>query len=366
MYVTGDASTFSDPFDISSIPIVTRAEADAQERNNKLRSTSALPTLKPPTTGPSPSSAPGIASVSDHSTTTAAAQTQKYAVQLATVPELKPYGALLKSSKEVELTESEQEYVVTAVKHVFKEHVVLQYNIKNTLPDTVLEDVKVLCTPSAPENEEEDGGVSRLEEEFIIPAPSLRATDEAPGVVYVAFKRNESSEPEDPEAEAADFGYALATISNSLKFTTKEIDPTTGEPEDTGYEDEYSIEDLELHISDYLVPSFASSFQNLWEQVGAAGEEASETYKLSGVKGIQEACETIPAQLGLQALEGSDLVVAQNAATHVLKLFGKTIGGGRVVAMIKMAYSSKTGLAVKVTCRSEEEGVAAKVAGGIA
>lgn len=366
MYVTGDPSTFSTPFDLSSIPIVTRAEADAQDRNNKLRSSSALPTLKPPTTGPSPSSAPGIASVSDHATTSAAAQTQKYAVQLATVPELKPYGALLKSSKEVPLTESEQEYVVTAVRHIFKNHLVLQFNIRNTLPEVLLENVTVLCQPSLPEGEEEDAGEPRLEEEFIIPAPALRATDEAPGVVYVAFKRSEASEPEDPEAEASDFGYAIATFSNTLKFTMKEIDPTTGEPEDTGYEDEYSVEDLELQISDYLVPSFASSYQNLWEQIGAAGEEASETYKLSAVKGIQEACETIPAQLGLQPLEGSDLVVTQNAATHVLKLFGKTIGGGRVVATVKMAYSTKSGMAVKITCRSEEEGVATRVAGAIA
>lgn len=366
MYVTGDPTTFSNPFDMSSIPIVTRAEADAQERNNKLRSSSAIPTLKPPATGPSPSSAPGIASISDHATTSAAAQTQKYAVQLASVPELKPYGPLVKSSKEIELTESEQEYVVTVVKHIFKDHLVLQFNIKNTLPDTILENVTVLCQPSTPEGEDEDAGAPHLEEDFIIPAPALKATDEAPGFVYVSFKRGESSEPEDPEAEASDFGYTLATFSNILKFTTKEIDPTTGEAEDTGYEDEYSVEDLELHISDYLIPSFASSFQNLWEQIGAAGEEASETYKLSGVKNVQEACETIPAQLGMQALEGSDLVVTQNAATHVLKLFGKTIGGGRVVAMVKMAYSIKTGMAVKVTCRSEEEGVAARVAGGIA
>ncbi|KAI5781005.1 adaptin N terminal region-domain-containing protein [Peziza echinospora] len=367
MYVTGDAATFATPFDIASIPIVTRAEADAQDRTNKLRSSTVLPTLKPPSTGPSGGSrsgAAGSASVSDQATTSAASQTQKYAVQLASVPELKPYGQLLKSSKEVELTETETEYVVSAVKHIFKNHLVVQFNIKNTLPDTVLEDVSVICTPSSPEGEEE-GADLRLEEDFIIPAPLLRATDEAPGIVYVSFRRNESSNPEDLEAEGQDFGYSIATFTNVLKFTSKEIDPTTNEPEETGYEDEYSVEDLELHISDYLIPSFASNFNNLWEQIGAAGTEASETYKLSAVKGIAEACELIPAQLSLQPLEGTDLVVGAASATHVLKLFGKTIGGGRVVASVKMAYSTKSGLAVKITARSEEEGVAERVAGGV-
>jgi coatomer protein complex subunit gamma len=63
-------------------------------------------------------------------------------------------------------------------------------------------------------------------------------------------------------------------------------------------------------------------------------------------------------------LDGSD--VAVNTTTHNLKLFGKTVSGGRVVAHIRMAYSSKNGVALKATVRAEEEGVAAMVVGGIA
>jgi coatomer subunit gamma len=50
-----------------------------------------------------------------------------YAKQLSEVPELASYGPVLKSSsKPFELTESETEYVVTVVKHVFKDHIVFQ------------------------------------------------------------------------------------------------------------------------------------------------------------------------------------------------------------------------------------------------
>jgi coatomer protein complex subunit gamma len=50
-----------------------------------------------------------------------------YTAQLQSVPELEPYGPVLRSStKPVALTESETEYVVTAVKHIFKEHIVFQ------------------------------------------------------------------------------------------------------------------------------------------------------------------------------------------------------------------------------------------------
>jgi coatomer protein complex subunit gamma len=268
MYVTGE--TFETPFDISSIPIVPREQADAEDRNLKMRS-SQMPTLKAPSTSAArPSAGPSAAEAAS----SAAAAAQKYASQLATVPELKPYGALLKSSSEVELTESETEYVVTAIKHVFKEHLVLQFNVKNTLPETVLEDVSMITTPSEDEDVE-------LEEDFIIPAAKL-ASDE-PGVIYVSFKRT-----------GEETNYATTSFTNVLKFTSKEIDPSSGKAEAEGYEDEYQVEDLELTGGDYILPAFAGSFDNIWEQVGAAGQEAVETYSLgTAVKGIQGTLYTI-------------------------------------------------------------------------
>ncbi len=44
----------------------------------------------------------------------------------------------------VALTESETEYGVTVVKHVFADHVVLQFNLTNTLNDQKLENVRVV------------------------------------------------------------------------------------------------------------------------------------------------------------------------------------------------------------------------------
>lgn len=47
--------------------------------------------------------------------------------QLAAIPQFSRLGPLFRSSpKPVELTESETEYVVNCVKHIFKEHVVFQ------------------------------------------------------------------------------------------------------------------------------------------------------------------------------------------------------------------------------------------------
>ncbi|OKL60705.1 hypothetical protein UA08_04259 [Talaromyces atroroseus] len=337
MYVTAtDKETFSMAFDISSIPVVSQEQALAEERTKKL--TSATPTLKAPSTAPSKAKANGAA----ESATSAAAATQKYAEQLMQIPELKEYGTLLKSSTVVELTESETEYVVSAVKHVFKGHIVLQYDIKNTLPDTILEDVSVVATPS---DEDES-----LEEDFIVPCPKLPTNE--PGIVYVAFKKTDGEQ-----------SFPTTSFTNNLKFTSKEIDPSTGEPEESGYEDEYQVEDLELTGSDYVIPTFAGSFDHVWEQTGANGEEASETFQLGNVKSIADATEQLITALSLQPLEGTD--VSLSNTTHSLKLYGKTVSGGRVAGLVKMAFSARTGVTTKVSIRSEEEGFAAAIVASV-
>lgn len=79
--------------------------------------------------------------------------------------------------------------------------------------------------------------------------------------------------------------YPSCSFTNILRFTSKEIDPSTGEPDDSGYDDEYQIEDLDLGGSDWVVPAFAGSWENVWEAT-SGGDEASETLNLSGIKSI--------------------------------------------------------------------------------
>ncbi|KAF2788621.1 coatomer subunit gamma [Melanomma pulvis-pyrius CBS 109.77] len=337
LYVSADSrDTFETAFDISKIPTVSREQADAADLNKK--TAASTPTIKAPSAGPKAAAKSGADAAAASN-----AAAQKYISELQKIPEMASYGGVLKSSSVVELTESETEYVVSAVKHIFKDHIVLQYDIKNTLPDTVLLDVQMVVTP------EEDSDV-QLEEEFIIPAPKL-VTNE-PGTVYVSFKRLETESQ-----------YIATSFTNVLKFTSKEIDPSTNEPEDgEGYDDEYQIEDLDLNGADYVVPAYAGSFDNVWEQ--ANGDSAVETLQLSNMKSIADATEQLTKTLSLQPLEGTD--IALSASTHTLKLYGKTITGGKVAAKIRMAFSGKTGVTMKIEVRSEEEGVAALVIGSVA
>lgn len=132
------------------------------------------------------------------------------------------------------------------------------------MPDTVLEQVSVIMQPQA------DSG---LTENFIIPIPSLTQAS-SPGIVYVSFTRDSPEE------------YAVASFQCVLKFISKEVDPTSGEPEEEGYEDEYQLEDVELAPGgDYIIPSYAS-FAAEWERLRNAAT-AVETFALSAMDSIK-------------------------------------------------------------------------------
>jgi coatomer protein complex subunit gamma len=235
--------------------------------------------------GPSTLDTIGVPTLTKASSTppppSAAEKQSAYAVQIAGVPEFSSYGAILNSNAKLsQLTESETEYQVTCVKHLFKEHIVFQvemlsqriiplltclvkFNVSNTLPDTVLEQVSVLMQP---QNE------CKLTEDFIIPVPAITAAT-SPSIVYVSFTRES---PDD---------HALASFQCTLKFVTKELDPGTGEPEEEGYEDEYQVEEIEVNASDYIVPSYAA-FTSEWDRL-RTGPNATETFSLSAMGSLQ-------------------------------------------------------------------------------
>ena len=289
-----------------------------------------------------------------------AAETQStFASQLASVPEFESYGPVVNSSKLVPLTESETEYFVTCVKHIFKEHIVFQFNATNTLPETVLEGVSVLMQP----------GGEGLTEDFIIPIPSLAAADGSQ-IVYVSFTRDSPEE------------YFIGGFGCTLKFVSKEIDPDTGMPEETGYPDEYHLEEIEVSAGgDYILPSYCS-FNAEWEGLGG-GTEMEEEFGLSGMASIKggcstcrlvalwlfiitlvmcdtAACESLVEILNMEAIGGTEN--PSSNAVHTLLLSGIVGGGGgKVLARCQMAYTASTGVSLRMSVRAENDKAASLV-----
>ncbi|ORY76634.1 coatomer gamma subunit Sec21 [Protomyces lactucae-debilis] len=314
-------------FKIEEVQVISRADADAAALASKTDISSGeeilpTPTMETTVEVPSPTA-------------------EKFAESLSAISEFKAFGDVLRSGPAIALTTPEMEFHVQAHVHLYAAHVVLQFNIQNTLTDTILEKVGVMATPS-----EED-----FVEEFILEAEKATATQNA--TVYAVFSRPAGT-------------FAVCDFSNVLKYTSRELDPSTGEAEEEGYDDEYEVDTLELGASAYIQPLYVSNFQTTFDGLP---ESCAEVYALSELNSLEEACERIVKALGMTPLEGSDVPMSGN--THTLKVAGKVIGKDResgtpALATIQLAFRPGKGVSLKITAKSEKLAVAELVAGGIA
>jgi coatomer protein complex subunit gamma len=238
----------------------------------------------------------------------------EYAELLMQVPQLASLGAIFKSSQPIQLTEEETEYNVTAVKHVFDSHVVLQFNCTNTVKEQVLENVSVAVDLAEAEE---------LVEELALPLAKMPYNET--GQTYVVLGRPEG-------------GIALGKCLCTLKFTVKEIDPSTGDVEEEGYPDEYQLEDLDISAADYVKAEPVHNFRAAWEELGEETEMA-DSYGLGPRESIQDAVEAVVAILGMQVCEGTD-AVPPNARSHTSLLSGVFIGDVQALARLKFGMEA--------------------------
>jgi len=237
-------------------------------------------------------------------------------------------GPLFRSSQPTELTESETEYTVAVIKHVFPAHVVLQFDCTNTLADQLLEQVRV-------ELEVPEGWEILAE----VPAPRLEYN--VAGTIYVVM------------ATPEELSECVATIPANLKFTVKDCDPVTGEPDsEDGYDDEYQLEDIDVTVADHVARVMKGNFGAAWEEIGAE-HEMEDTFQLP-FKTLEEAVKNMVTYLGLQPCERSDKV-AEGRSSHTLLLSGLYRGGIEVLVRAKLALSD--GVAMQLTVRSQDQAV---------
>lgn len=100
------------------------------------------------------------------------------AERLSKIPGIQSLGALHRSTTPLQLTESETEYTVQLIKHIFARHVVFQFDCVNTLADQLLENVRIeLLLP--------DGG---FVVKGVIPCPRLAYNDSSLASTFVVVE----------------------------------------------------------------------------------------------------------------------------------------------------------------------------------
>ena len=269
----------------------------------------------------------------DEGANAAGAAGAAYAETLNQIPAFAAMGKLIASSEPVELTEPDTEYVVRCVKHVYAEHLVLQFDVSNTLDDQVLDNVSVKV---------DVGDAEQYQLESEVPIGRL----ERDGVTYVGMRR-----------DAAVFeSVAVPTI---LKFIVKDVDPSTGEADEHGYEDEYQLEDLEINVADFMVKWTPPDFDGLWAELAAA--EIVDTFVLP-FKTITLAVQNVTAFLGLKPINKTEQVAAEKK-NHQLTLTGMFMGDKKVA--VQAFFVAKDKVIMELTVRSEDEAVSEIVASSV-
>jgi coatomer protein complex subunit gamma len=256
------------------------------------------------------------------------------------IPELATLGRAFRSTSPVPLTESETEYVVQCVKHIFPNHIVLQFSVQNTIEEQRLDNVTVLIDDSESE-------VFKASGEIAVDGITYGETKHC----FTILERN------------ADAPLSSSKFTCELRFKVTHVDPTTGQEEGGTFEEEYPLEDLEIATSDFMAKVTVPDFRKAWESIGNENE-VLEKFALQ-FKRLEDAVVAIIDYLGMQACDGTAAIKPNAGKTHMLHLSGVFVSGQQVVARAQIALQGDNGsggVVLKIAVRSDDAEVSRMVA----
>lgn len=263
------------------------------------------------------------------------------AAEVRKVPDFTSLGRPFKSCPPKDLTEAETEYTAQVIVHLYESHVILEFVCVNTLNDQLLENVFVQVDTSA---------ASGLGGMTIVPAARLAYGE--PARNYVSIERTDDGE------------YPLGDLACTMKFIVKDVDTSTGEPDEEGYEDEYGLDDLPLTISNLMAKpaELPGSFKAAWEALGPDNEVA-DSFLLEQHDNVASAVKAMMALLGMAPCEGTE-VANDRARGHILLMTGVFVPGIQVMLHSKFAVASD-GVNLEIVLRSEDPSISEVLANSI-
>ena len=153
-------------------------------------------------------------------------------------------------------------------------------------------------------------------------------------------------------------GYPLVALETELKFKVYEVDPSTGEPDEEGFDEEYPLESIDLSAADFMARANVPDFRSAWEQIGDEAE-VREKYALQ-FKSLSEGVAGVVEFLGMQPCDSTG-TVQPRAKSHILLLSGVFLGGVKVLVKSKLSLDDGKEMILQMAVRSEDEEVSQMV-----
>eukprot|EP00300_Choanocystis_sp_HF-7_P003619 c12756_g1_i2.p1 GENE.c12756_g1_i2~~c12756_g1_i2.p1 ORF type:complete len:906 (-),score=241.60 c12756_g1_i2:27-2744(-) len=248
-------------------------------------------------------------------------------------------GPRFRSTRATEVTEGDSDYVVACVKHIFSRHLILEFQITNTVGSLQLEGAEV---------EGDLAGADGLE--LVASVPAEKLLPNVLGSCYLVYALSPAN--------------LSGSIVCTLKFQTTEIDPSSGEVCGPSLEDEYELEEVAVATRDLIQPFPITDFRAAWMAMGetVGSTEKIEMFALSYNK-ITAALSAIIQLLGLAPCEGTQRIKdADTARKHTLLAAGLYLGGTQTLCITNFALDqSGQQVHIRVCLRSASEQVNAAV-----
>ncbi|XP_059046235.1 coatomer subunit gamma-like [Achroia grisella] len=282
----------TEPFDISTVPVDQPHEIHNVDRNNTDR----------------------------------LSREEEYIEQLKIIPGIEDIGPIFKICELIYLTEPETEYRVHCIKYIFARHLILQFECLNTLDYQFLEKVRIRL-------------ISTMGFKILGEVSCDQLMYDKKGSIFLLLEF-----PESPL-------QTLITFGAVLEFIVRDCDPKTGLSKDgLGYEDTYSLEDIEISCDDqfkFSVPT--DDWEVSWDSFSTA-VEACDTVEFKQKK-IGEVALAVCENLGLHksGIKGD--------AVKDIRAAGVWREGDRVLLKARLA-TSQGKVTMQLEVRSTREDIA--------
>merc|ERR1740121_2642898 len=239
-------------------------------------------------------------------------------------------GPLQHTCKPKALTEQEAEYHVQVIKHMFKQHVVLEMYVNNTVQGICLENIETRLTGLEPCW-------------AMVGASAVAKLDydqQASAYVVLAKQGGEDSA-----------GVVPGNFGSSLRFIVKE------DGDDLGYDDDYPMENIHIGTGDYMFPRALpqGQFKSVWEQMSAQGCENVQKLVLN-YKSLEAAVDGIINTLNMEPCDKTGSVES-GVLGHTMNMSGNFCGGNMVLVKALVGMDPNHGCMAKLSCRSKSQAI---------
>ncbi|WBY57134.1 coatomer subunit gamma [Plasmodium yoelii yoelii] len=275
-------------------------------------------------------------------------------------------GSLKSITKNTPLTETEAEYTVFVKKYIYINYMVLVFTINNTLNDQILSKVNLQMN-------------SHEKKWTILEKTTIQNLHyNHPQNLYILLKKNIPFnillDSTDSNSETK-IGYSTQvgtgdndngnndngnngngdngdgfdvseTFQCSLHFYVKEDEM------DDGYPDTYSINNLNIQITDFIIPCNLrnSKFKLLWDSMNQYNSEYTSKFSLN-FENIQLAVTGLLNILNMSPCDNTN-IVDPNSNTHNILLYAKFLNESNILCMASLIFSQQYGCLLKIISRS--------------